>query len=202
MLQQQPRPRTSASHLSLTALACTVVLAGVLPIAVATAGPAAGPDEASGPAAAAHAPAASPPDGPVLGGRTGHHVRTVGPGRAEAAAGKSMSRAPASCGPELTTPERLSAQTCVLSEGGRTWARTYYRNSTGSPLSAALTLTRPDGSALSARCAVPSGGRPGVCETPRELSRAGGRPYAATAEAGTADGDRLLLRSASNPVAG
>lgn len=200
MLEQQSRCRTSASHLSLITLACTVVLAGVLPVAVAAAGPAAGPDEEARPSAAP-APSASAAEEPVVGGRTGGSVRNAGSGGGELAAGEPSGRAAASCGPELSVPEGLSAQTCVLSGDDRTWARTYYRNLTGSPLSAALTLTRPDGSALSAPCAMPAGGRPGVCETPREPGRAGARPYAATAEAGASDGSRLLLRSSSNHLA-
>ena len=125
----------------------------------------------------------------------------AGPAEGEDADGERVGGASASCGPELSTPEGLSAQTCVMSEDGRKWARTYYRNATGSPLRAALTLTRPDGSALSADCAMSAGGRSDVCETPRERIRAGGRPYAAIAEAGSADGDRMFLRSASNPLA-
>lgn len=196
MLQQQPRCLASASNFSLITLACTVVLAVALPIAAATAGPAA-PDE--GPAAPA--PSASASRGPAAGGGTGHDVRSRESLEGDTGARRPVGGASESCGPELSTPEGLSAQTCVLSEGGRKWARTYYRNDTGSPLSAALTLTRPDGSALSADCAMPAGGRSDLCETPRERSRAGGRPYAAIAEAGSADGARMLLRSASNPLA-
>ncbi|QPP07583.1 hypothetical protein G4Z16_15615 [Streptomyces bathyalis] len=197
MLQQQPRCLASASRFSLITLACTVVLAVALPIAAATAGPAAAPDD--GPAVAAPAPSTS--HGPVAGGGTAHGARSGESVEGEAADGKRVGGAAESCGPELSTPEGLSAQTCVMSEGGRKWARTYYRNATGLPLRAALTLTRPDGSALSADCAMPAGGRSDVCETPRERIRAGGRPYAAIAEAGSAGGDRMLLRSASNSLA-
>ncbi|MFH9420172.1 hypothetical protein [Streptomyces sp. NPDC017529] len=93
----------------------------------------------------------------------------------------------------------MEAQTCVLSEGGRTWGRTYYRNTSGEPLYAVLTLMRPDGRTVQAHCAVPAGDEPGTCETPRQAT-AGGRqaPYTAVAEVADARGERLLLRSGSN----
>ena len=40
----------------------------------------------------------------------------------------------ARCGPELTSPDGIEAQTCVLTQGRDTWARTYYRNATGDEL--------------------------------------------------------------------
>lgn len=39
----------------------------------------------------------------------------------------------ARCGPELSSPDGIEAQTCVLTQGEDTWARTYYRNTTGEP---------------------------------------------------------------------
>jgi hypothetical protein len=189
MPQQQPRCPTPASRFSLITLACTVVLAVALPLAAATAGPARSPD-----AGAVRALATPSPSPGVHGDGRGRAVRSGDSAGVQPPDGDAS----ASCGPELTSPEGLSAQTCVLAEGGRTWARTYYRNATGSPLSAALTLMRPDGSSLRADCEMSASGAPGVCETPLERSRKGGRPYAATAEAGSPDGERLLLRSGSN----
>ena len=37
----------------------------------------------------------------------------------------------ARCGPELSSPDGIEAQTCVLTQERDTWARTYYRNATG-----------------------------------------------------------------------
>ncbi|OEV30304.1 hypothetical protein AN219_11675 [Streptomyces nanshensis] len=181
-------------------LACTVVLAVALPVAAATAG-------AAPPADGGGVPERVTPSSQLSDAPSGHSSArssaassssapgSSSPGRRGAAAGGGAS---ASCGPELTSPEGLSGQTCVLSEGGSTWARTYYRNGAGSPLSAALTLMRPDGSSLRADCAMTADRGTSVCETPREKTRTGGRAYAATGEAGSADGERLLLRSGSN----
>lgn len=202
MPQQQPRRRTAASDFNLITLACTVVLAAALPIAATAAG-AAHRAEAGGPVPAhttssstSTARSATSPTSPTFPKSSSSSTSSgasSSAGRATAADG-----APASCGPELSAPEGLSAQTCVLSVRGSTWARTYYRNGTGSPLSAALTLLRPDGTSLRADCEVTADRGTSVCETPREKSRAGGRAYAATGEAGSADGERLLLRSGSN----
>ncbi|MCS0635125.1 hypothetical protein NX801_05535 [Streptomyces sp. LP05-1] len=109
------------------------------------------------------------------------------------------------CGPELLSPEGIEAQTCVLAEGGDRWARTYYRNATGSGLRAVLTLMAPAGRTVEAHCAVPADDEPGSCETPREprgeRPGAGSGDYTAVAEF-AADGDParspLLLRSGSN----
>jgi hypothetical protein len=197
MLQQQPQSR--APRLPLIALACTVVLAAVLPIAAATAGPAGPPREGR-----QGVPSASP--GSVRGAE-GAGVRASdasealrgGPRRVagDSAGGVSAS----SCGDELASPEGLTVQTCVMSAAEETWGRMYYRNARRSPLRAALTLTRPDGTSVRVDCTVPAGGGPAACETPREKRREGARPYVATAEAGSADGERLLLRSSSNSPA-
>ncbi|WP_244409213.1 hypothetical protein [Streptomyces albofaciens] len=93
----------------------------------------------------------------------------------------------------------MEAQTCVLAEGGRSWARTYYRNTSGEPLQAVLTLMRPDGRTVQAYCEIPAGDEPGTCETPREPTVGGGAaPYAAVAELADARGERKLLRVGSN----
>ncbi|MFH8344984.1 hypothetical protein [Streptomyces sp. NPDC018045] len=95
----------------------------------------------------------------------------------------------------------MEAQTCVLSGGGRTWGRTYYRNTSGEPLHAVLTLMRPDGRTVQAHCDLPAGDEPGSCETPREAMADRDRAaYVAVAEVADARGERKLLRSGSNPA--
>ncbi|MEU7636384.1 hypothetical protein AB0C11_09830 [Streptomyces sp. NPDC039016] len=173
-----------ARILRLIGLAGTAVLALAVPLAAATAGPVdtllppTVPDASRTPGAPA---AAGDPltdlARPLLapGGRTVH------------------------CGPELTARPGITAQTCVLTEAGRTWARTFFRNSTGEPLRAALTLLRPDGRSVQADCAVPADGAPGECETPDGPTARGTRlPYGAVAEFSDPAGERLLLRSGGN----
>jgi hypothetical protein len=108
----------------------------------------------------------------------------------------------AHCGPELTSPDGVEAQTCVLTQGEETWARTYYRNATGRALEAVLSFMGPKGRTVQMRCAVGADDEPAACETPRERSQ--GRPaaYTAVAEFAKAGGDGpLLLRSGSNSEA-
>ncbi|MFF6775745.1 hypothetical protein ACFY8W_19545 [Streptomyces sp. NPDC012637] len=105
------------------------------------------------------------------------------------------------CGPELASPDGVEAQTCVVTEGADTWARTYYRNRTGQELDAVLTLMAPGGRTVQVRCAVEARDEPGTCETPREPVRGGVDAYTAVAEfAGAGEGGNtpLLLRSGSN----
>ncbi|MFJ3193740.1 hypothetical protein ACIQKE_36280 [Streptomyces griseoviridis] len=105
----------------------------------------------------------------------------------------------ARCGPELTSPEGIEAQTCVLTQGGDTWARTYYRNATGDALDAVLTLMGPEDRTVRTSCAVGAGDDPRTCETPRESSRGGFDGYTAVTEfAARAGRGPLLLRSGSN----
>ncbi|MFF4491261.1 hypothetical protein ACFY0F_33175 [Streptomyces sp. NPDC001544] len=108
----------------------------------------------------------------------------------------------ARCGPELTSPDGVEAQTCVLTQGPRTWARTYYRNATGRALDAVLSFMGPGGRTVQMRCAVGADDEPGTCETPRERSRGGPDAYTAVTEFAARDGDGgagpLLLRSGSN----
>lgn len=106
------------------------------------------------------------------------------------------------CGPELSSPDGIEAQTCVLTQGEETWARTYYRNATGEELSSVLSLMAPDGRAVRMHCAVGAQDEPGVCETPREHARGDLRAYTAIAEfAGSTARGPLLLRSGSNSSA-
>ncbi|MCX4973122.1 hypothetical protein OG266_22670 [Streptomyces sp. NBC_00554] len=105
----------------------------------------------------------------------------------------------ARCGPELSSPDGIEAQTCVLTQGEETWARTYYRNATGDELSSVLSLMEPGGRTVLMRCAVGAEDDPGACETPRGRTTGDVGAYAAVAEfaKGGEDGP-LLLRSGSN----
>ncbi|MGW1034823.1 hypothetical protein ACWD4Z_21810 [Streptomyces antibioticus] len=105
----------------------------------------------------------------------------------------------ARCGPELTSPDGVEAQTCVLTQGADTWARTYYRNATGRALNAVLSLMGPEGRTVQTRCAVGAEDEPDACETPRERTRGALDGYSAVTEfAGAVGEGPLLLRSGSN----
>ncbi|WP_370260504.1 hypothetical protein [Streptomyces sp. V4I8] len=107
------------------------------------------------------------------------------------------------CGPELTSPEGIEAQTCVLTQGEDTWARTYFRNATGGALDSVLSLMGPGGRTLQMRCVVGAEDEPGTCETPRERTRGGPDAYTAVTEfAERAGRGALLLRAASNSTPG
>lgn len=205
-------------NLRMSGLAAAVVFTGLLPLA-ASAGPFGGTSRAEGsgggprpgpeaiPApvpgvdpGADPAPAPAPADEakseqepglpPGLGANPADGVR-------EATAPHTSAR----CGPELASPDGVEAQTCVLTEGRDTWARTYYRNATGEELTSLLTLMGPGGRTRQINCAVESGDEPGACETPREASGGAAAEYSAVAEFATADeiGEGpLLLRSGSN----
>ncbi|KUL43889.1 hypothetical protein ADL12_06715 [Streptomyces regalis] len=109
----------------------------------------------------------------------------------------------ARCGPELTSPEGIEAQTCVLTQGDETWARTYFRNATGGALDSVLSLMGPGGRTVQMRCAGGAEDEPGTCETPRERTRGNLDAYTAVAEfASRAGSGPLLLRSASNSSPG
>ncbi|MFB9738035.1 hypothetical protein ACFQE4_15405 [Streptomyces thermocoprophilus] len=108
----------------------------------------------------------------------------------------------ARCGPELTSPDGVEAQTCVLTQGADTWARTYHRNATGRALETVLSLMGPKGRTVQVRCAVGAGDDPEVCDTPREPVRGGPDDYTAVAEFAEAGEDGpLLLRVGSNSTA-
>ncbi|MDX3134652.1 hypothetical protein PV367_33805 [Streptomyces europaeiscabiei] len=105
----------------------------------------------------------------------------------------------ARCGPELTSPDGIEAQTCVLTQGEQTWARTYYRNATGRELSSVLSMMAPGERTVRMQCAVGAHDEPGVCETPRGRTRGAMGAYTAVAEFAAPDGGGpLLLRSGSN----
>ncbi|MEV0260422.1 hypothetical protein AB0I49_03650 [Streptomyces sp. NPDC050617] len=223
-MERAPQPR--AANLRMVALASAVALAIVLPLAAAVAGPAGRPDApvtertgersgertgggarestGDGPASAP----ARPPEGPADSRRGAEPVgeRPAAEGGGGVLSGLGLAERPqearstARCGPELSSPERVEAQTCVLAQGRDTWSRLYYRNATGGPLKAVLTLMQPDGRTLQAHCEVAGATGRGSCQTPRERTvRGDGRHggYTAVSEVAAADG-RLLLRSGSN----
>ncbi|MEV4944544.1 hypothetical protein [Streptomyces sp. NPDC053755] len=153
-----------------------------------------GPEGGSAPDATSAADASSGPDGAAsepAGGPTSAPAPEHPPARASR------------CGPELRSPDGVEAQTCLLTEGPDTWARTYYRNASGRALDSVLTLMGPGGRTVQVRCAVTAQDEPGVCETPKELARGAASAYSAIAEfAGAGEGAStpLLLRSGSNPA--
>lgn len=161
-------------NLRVIGLATVVVFTTLLPLA-ASAGPAGGPSTGR----AAPAP------------------------RALQERGNGAAAAVEHCGPALTSRDGIEAQTCVLTENGDTWGRTYYRNASGEELRSALSLMGPGGRTVQSHCVVEDGDEPGSCETPRE--RSAGKParYWAVAEfAGSAEGaGPLMLRSGSNSAA-
>ncbi|MEV0275192.1 hypothetical protein AB0I22_02225 [Streptomyces sp. NPDC050610] len=213
-MERAPQPR--AANLRVVALASAVALAIVLPLAVAVAGPAGRLDAAVAERtgeSARESTGRGDADGPAGDADSRHGAETVGErpaadGARGVLSGLGLAERPgeardtARCGPELSAPGRVEAQTCVLAQGRDTWSRLYYRNLTGGPLKAVLTLMQPDGRTLQAHCAVAGAGR-GSCQTPRErtVRGYGGRGthdgYTAVSEIASADG-RLLLRSGSN----
>lgn len=171
-----------APNLRMAALATVVVAAALLPLAGATAGPVL-------PAVPVDVTAAITDDKPLSSGTSVFDTLPKSAG---------SERQTASCGPQLTSPAGLRAQTCTIGEDGDTWARTYYANTTGRPLEGVLTLMRPDGRTVQTRCVIAANAPDGSCETPREPTVGGAaEPYAAVAEIAEKGGDRPLLRSGS-----
>jgi hypothetical protein len=164
-----------------------VALAGVvafvlgLPLAVASAGPVGDGDSAAARGAA----------------RADDRPRAPEPRRSPPLLGLGLATA-ARCGPELSSPDGVEAQTCVLTQGEETWARTYYRNATGEALSSALTLMGPGGRTVQMNCAMDAEDDPGECETPREHTAGDPGAYSAVAEFARSTEGPLLLRSGSN----
>lgn len=135
-----------------------------------------------------------------LSARDDHKVPVARPTGSPLLLGLGLATA-ARCGPDLTSPDGVEAQTCVLTQGEATWARTYYRNATGGALDSVLSLMGPGGRTVQMRCEVGAEDEPGSCETPRERTRGDLDGYTAVAEfaARTETGDGpLLLRSGSN----
>ncbi|MEV3989608.1 hypothetical protein AB0J57_11965 [Streptomyces sp. NPDC049837] len=169
-------------NLRVIGLGAVVVATALLPLA-ASAGPAGSPGAPAAPAQSAllagiDAPAAPPAPAP--------------------SPSPSHEASLSSCGPEVASPEGLDAQTCVVTEGGDTWARAYYRNTSGAPIRVALTLMAPGGRTVQTHCEALADDEPGVCETPREPSRGMPAEYSAVAEFADSAGERLLLRAGSN----
>ncbi|WP_229880176.1 hypothetical protein, partial [Streptomyces echinoruber] len=104
----------------------------------------------------------------------------------------------ARCGPVLSSPDGVEAQTCVLTQGAQTWARTYYRNTTGEALDAVLSLLGPAGRTVQTHCTPGADDEPATCETPREPTRGAPDVYTAVAEFAAGPDAPLLLRSGSN----
>ncbi|MFD7277278.1 hypothetical protein ACFV80_09530 [Streptomyces sp. NPDC059862] len=196
-------------NVRLLALAGVVACAVALPLAVASAGPVGEPDPLTvrlSPRGDAKGSGAAGSRGGALASRD---AAAVGEGAAAPADRPAPRRSPfllglglataARCGPELTSPDGIEAQTCVLTQGGQTWARTYYRNATGDVLDAVLSLMGPGGRTVQMRCAVGAEDEPASCETPRERTQGDPGDYSAVAEYAARGGrGPLLLRSGSN----
>ncbi|MGW2619681.1 hypothetical protein [Streptomyces sp. NPDC001500] len=201
-------------NLRLLALGGAVAGAIALPLAMASAGPV-GDEERTADATVTRAlgmsdpraagstdPHAAEPHGPRAGGRSDPKAPPAAPSRSPLLLGLGLATA-ARCGPELTSPDGVEAQTCVLSQGEDTWARTYYRNATGRALDAFLSLMGPAGRTVQTNCAVGAEDEPQSCETPHERSRGNLPGYTAVAEfARASGGGPLLLRSGSNSQTG
>ncbi|MFG3304822.1 hypothetical protein [Streptomyces wuyuanensis] len=110
------------------------------------------------------------------------------------------------CGPAVASPLGVEAQSCVLTDGSDTWARTYFRNATGRGLMSVLTLMGPGGRTVRTHCEAEPGDEPAVCETPREKGRGEAGDYSAIAEfarsAEVGDGPLLLRAGSNSPVSG
>ncbi|MFD9317966.1 hypothetical protein ACFWDQ_09660 [Streptomyces sp. NPDC060053] len=176
-------------NLRLLALGGAVAGAIALPLAMASAGPVGDEGRTAG--------AVEVADTRAIGG-TDPKAPPVEPSRSPLLLGLGLATA-ARCGPELTSPDGVEAQTCVLSQGQDSWARTYYRNATGRALDAFLSLMGPEGRTVRTRCAVGAEDEPESCETPHERTRGELAAYTAVAEfARVTDDGPLLLRSGSN----
>jgi hypothetical protein len=212
-------------NLRMIGLAAVVVTATLVPL-VASAGPAGAPRPGASPAKGPAGPAGGgvtdagarllpglraahqgdDGDPAKAPGSAGEHAAADGALRTGERGGGEAYGDPAvstnsRCGPELASPGGVEAQTCVLTRGGLTWGRTYYRNATGEKLTSVLTLMSPGGRTVQTNCVVEAGDEPRTCETPREPSRGAASAYSAVVEFaahdGTGDGP-LLLRSGSN----
>ncbi|MFJ8541739.1 hypothetical protein ACIRFH_06885 [Streptomyces sp. NPDC093586] len=190
--------RRPAGRFRLYGLAGVVVCAVVLPFAVASAGPV--PDEGKDGLPPGVRPLPRSGDGKAPGRSGGDTAPSSGAAPTALPLGLATA---VRCGPELTSPEGVEAQTCVLTQGTGTWARTSYRNATGGPLEAVLSLLGPGGRSVRTRCAVGADDAPGLCETPRERLRGEPAAYTAVAEfTGRSGHGPLLLRADGNSPVG
>ncbi|MFF7641765.1 hypothetical protein [Streptomyces canus] len=198
-------------NLRLLALSGIVVCAIALPLAVASAGQVgdggrtvvrdlvrpAEPHAVRPPAGPSAARPSADPSAVRPSAADDHKAPLADSGRSPLLLGLGLATA-ARCGPELTSPDGIEAQTCVLTQGEETWARTYYRNATGAVLDAALSFMGPGGRAVQLHCAVGAGDEPDSCETPRERVQGPPADYAAAAEFARRGNGPLLLRTGSN----
>ncbi|MEW2246570.1 hypothetical protein AB0907_04415 [Streptomyces sp. NPDC006975] len=184
-------------NLRLAALAGVVVCAVALPLAVASAG-GVGDAEHSVVRSPSYAGATYDDEKATRAGSAAPEPSPARTGRSPLLLGIGLATA-TRCGPEVTSPDGIEAQTCVITQGAQTWARTYYRNTTGRALETVLSLMGPGGRTVQLRCALGAEDEPGTCETPREPSRGAPDAYTAVAEfARAGGGGSLLLRTASN----
>ncbi|WP_020119580.1 hypothetical protein [Streptomyces canus] len=198
-------------NLRLLALSGIVVCAIALPLAVASAGQVGDggrtvvrdlvrPAEPPAVRLPGGPSAARPSEGPSAAGPSAaddYKAPLADSGRSPLRLGLGLATA-ARCGPELTSPDGIEAQTCVLTQGEETWARTYYRNATGAVLDAALSFMGPGGHTVQLHCAVGAGDEPDSCETPRERVQGAPAGYTAVAEFARRGSGPLLLRTGSN----
>ncbi|MER6285182.1 hypothetical protein [Streptomyces sviceus] len=189
-------------NLRLLALSGIVVCAIALPLAVASAGQVGdgGRTVVRDLVRPAEPPAVRPSAGPSdarPSAADDYKAPLADSGRSPLLLGLGLATA-ARCGPELTSPDGIEAQTCVLTQGEETWARTYYRNATGAVLDAALSFMGPGGRTVQLHCAVGAGDEPDSCETPRERTRGAPTDYTAVAEFARRGNGPLLLRVGSN----
>ncbi|MEU4150535.1 hypothetical protein [Streptomyces sp. NPDC026659] len=195
------------ARLRLLTLAGLAAVAVLLPLGAASAGQTGGP-EPSGGASGGRTAAA----GTTVAGAPGSSASAVPTPAAvlsapeAAVAGRERPRSlgigeatAVRCGPELSAPDGVEAQTCVLTRGGESWARTYYRNTSGDAVDALLSLLGPGGRTVLTRCAAGGGDEPATCETPRLRTRGAPGAFTAVAEfAGRGDAAPLMLRAGSN----
>ncbi|MEV5267616.1 hypothetical protein [Streptomyces werraensis] len=110
------------------------------------------------------------------------------------------------CGPALSSPDGVEARTCVVVRGEDVWARTYYRNTTGALLDAALSLLGPERAQRAEPVRAGAGDGPSLCETPRVRLKVEPLRHTAAAEFAVhtsgAEVGRLLPRAGSNPAPG
>ncbi|QNP71683.1 hypothetical protein IAG44_21125 [Streptomyces roseirectus] len=192
-------------NLRLLALGATALCAVALPLTIASAGPAGEEGSVLDEAVRTVVPQGDPSDDRSDGrsnGRSDDRPDDQKPPRERPQdpahlLGIGLATA-ARCGPELASPDGVEAQTCVLTQGEDTWARTYYRNATGRALKAVLSLLEPDGRTVRTRCAAGAEDEPTSCETPRERTRGSLADYTAVAEFAHRGDGPLLLRSGSN----
>lgn len=190
----------------LIALTGVVAITVLLPLAGASAGPVGDGDAEARPSerSADAAPGAAPdPDAKQPSTENPTSRRASTEGADSSADGSSLLTglgldSAAQCGPEVTSPKGIEAQTCVLTQGHDTWGRTYYRNTTGDELSAVLSVMAPGGRTVQMHCAVGAADEPGACETPRERTTGNSAAYSAVVEFADGSGGPLLLRSGSN----